>query len=256
MDKNNSNKGRTDMLAAGRKKLQQYRKKKDGKGSKKGGKSEQDAKTDEVAKAANSADAKLPVSGGEGSGSVNVPDVKPAVSGDEGSGSDYGRELVNAPSLHSTENSVAADGQLTSESFPEVVKIQSDVAEANEVGQCSNVCNEEGGDSSVQNKAGTSSDIDTDTAYKFSEMREMVGSEEKPHHVSVSSPVDFFDASDSINDDGKGGDAIEVKPTQGVDQGQCRRLSMQVWKILIEAGRWNSRETCLLLYQNLMCPAT
>lgn len=227
MDKNNSNKSRTDMLAAGRKKLQQYRKKKDGKGSKKGGKSEQDAK----ANAANFADEKLPVSGGEGSGSINVADVKPSISGDEGSGSDYARELVNAPSLHSRENSVAADIiQLTSGSFPEEVKLQLDVAEADKVGH------EQGGDSLVQNEAGTSSDIDTDTANKSSsEIPEMVCSEEKPHNVSVSSPVDFFDASDSVNDDGKGDDAIEVKPTHGVDQGQCRRRSMQVRKILTEA---------------------
>lgn len=146
--------------------------------------------------------------------------MKPAVSGDEGSGSDYGRELVNAPSLHSTESSVAADiGQLTSGSLPEVVKLQPDVAEADEVGQSLNVCNERGGYSSVQNKAGTSFDIDTDTANKStSEIPEMTGSEEKPDRVSVSTPVDFFDASDSVNDDREGGDAIEVKPTHGVDQ--------------------------------------
>ncbi|XP_074343915.1 uncharacterized protein LOC141683121 isoform X2 [Apium graveolens] len=220
MDKSNSNKSRTDMLAAGRKKLQQYRKKKDGKGSKKGGKSEHDAKTDAEAKAADPADAKPPVSGGEGSGSVNVADVKPAVSGDEGSGSDYGRELVNAPFLHSTESSVAADfGQLISGSLPEVVKLQADVAEADEVDQRSNVCNERGEYSSVQNKAKTSSDIDTDTANKLSsEILEMAGSEEKPDRVSVSTPVDFFDASDSVSDDREGGDAIEVKPMHGVDQ--------------------------------------
>lgn len=243
MDKDNSNKSRTDMLAAGRKKLQQYRKKKDGKGNKKAGKSEKDAKPDAAGSAVNLADAKPPVSGGEGSGSVNLADVKPPVSGDEGSGSDYARELVNDPSLHSSENSVAADvGQSTSgslsvpilsetdeveASLPEVAKLQPDVAEAVE---SSNVCNDQGGDSSLQNEAGTSSNIGTYTANKSSsEILETVSSEE----IIVSAPVDFFAPSDLVNDGGKSDDAIEVKHTHGVDQGQCRRLSMQVRKILI-----------------------
>ncbi|KAL1830536.1 hypothetical protein ACET3Z_000187 [Daucus carota] len=235
MDKGNSNKSRTDMLAAGRKKLQQYRKKKDGKGSKKGGKSEQDAKTEAAASAVDLADAKPPVSGGEESGSVNLADVKPQVSGDEGSGSEYARERVNPPSLHSMENSVAADiGESSSGSIPVpivsetgevkasltgVVKLQLDGAEADEGGQRSNVCNEKGGDSSVQNKAENSADIDIDTANKSSlEILEMASSEKKPHHVSVSTSVESFAPSDLIDDSGKGDDAIEVKPIHGVDQ--------------------------------------
>lgn len=200
--------------------LQQYRKKKDGKGSKslgKAGISEQAVDDDTT-----------PVA-------VKPAEVKPLVPEGERPAHDLMGEPVNLSVLHSRKNSVASDiDPVTSDSssvpvlaetdiaqatLPTAVEFPSEVGGVDEVGLSSSVGNEQDVDSSVQNNAGSSCAGDTDAANESSsEKWEMVDSEGKSPHVSEPSPFDLSAPPDLVYASAAVEDAIEVERAHGADQ--------------------------------------
>ncbi|XP_024995792.1 golgin subfamily B member 1 isoform X2 [Cynara cardunculus var. scolymus] len=123
MDKN---KNRTDLLAAGRKKLQQYRQKKDGKGSKPSGKankSDHDVVTDEASSVAKSEKGKKQLPATE------VPVQDPAT------------EPVDSSIQDSSDNLVATNADTGSPEFS-TPSLQIEVSEADENGSSLKLANE------------------------------------------------------------------------------------------------------------------
>ncbi|XP_059640536.1 trans-Golgi network-localized SYP41-interacting protein 1 isoform X2 [Cornus florida] len=216
------NKNRSDLLAAGRKKLQQFRQKKDGKGSKssgKAGKSERD-----VDAGAGTAVAK------PAAVSLQVPDVEIS------SVSASHARVVDSSASHSMENSVTTDadaGTVDPSSVPVVPKtgiVESSLAnnveaplEHNGVGETvlkPSVGEEQHVDSLVTNESESSCTVDPKNTTGFTHVGilETIVSEEESLHVDSPVAVDLLAPLDLVDAVKLDTNAVETECAEGEDQ--------------------------------------
>lgn len=212
MDKN---KNRTDLLAAGRKKLQQYRQKKDGKGSKPSGKankSDRDVVTDETSSVAKSE-----------KGKKQLPATEVPVE-------DSSTEPVDSSLQDSTDNIVATNADDGSPEFS-TPSLHIEVSEADEDGSNLRLANESI-DSLVPDKDLQVSNLDEAMPTIYSPETVNTGGKPESGYVPLT-PVGLK----AILDVGFARKAGELNAACGEDQGHCRNMIIHVWNQIIEPVR-------------------